>query len=86
MDVCMRAKQFFGTLHRDALKHGITNVVIVSHGVTIRAIIAMWLHKSPQWFEDSLNPTNCRFKKYVFRHYSVANEKEMFVLQHASAR
>ena len=57
-DVCLRMKQFFGTIHRDAKRHGINTVVIVSHGVTIRAFMTMWLHLSPEWFEVEPNPRN----------------------------
>eukprot|EP01122_Echinamoeba_exundans_P002227 TRINITY_DN12192_c0_g1_i1.p1 TRINITY_DN12192_c0_g1~~TRINITY_DN12192_c0_g1_i1.p1 ORF type:complete len:360 (+),score=46.80 TRINITY_DN12192_c0_g1_i1:45-1124(+) len=34
--VCQRVYLSFGTLHRDARRHGINNVMIVSHGVTLR--------------------------------------------------
>lgn len=44
MDVTLRVKQFFGTLQRDAQRHGICNVVVVSHGVTLRAFLKEWLH------------------------------------------
>ena len=47
MDVCLRVKQFFGTIQRDATRHGITDLIIVSHGVTIRAFLMMWLHLTP---------------------------------------
>jgi hypothetical protein len=38
---------------------GIENIIIVSHGVTIRAWVCMWCHYSPEWFEASINPPNC---------------------------
>jgi 2,3-bisphosphoglycerate-dependent phosphoglycerate mutase len=57
-DVCMRVRLFFGTLFRDAYRHGITNVVIVSHGVTIRAFMMMFLHLTPEWLEVEPNPKN----------------------------
>jgi len=58
-DVCSRVYQGFGTLHRDANRHGIKNVIIVSHGVTLRAFLMMWLHLTPEWFEEEANPPNC---------------------------
>lgn len=33
-----------------AVRHGITDVVVVSHGVTIRALLMMWLHLTPGRF------------------------------------
>lgn len=61
-DVCMRVKLFLGTLFRDAYRHGITNVVIVSHGVTIRAFMMMFLHLSPEWLEVEPNPKNASIR------------------------
>lgn len=57
--VAERVKPFFGTLIRDAETKDIQTVVIVSHGVTMRAFTMQWLHLSPEWFEASKNPTNC---------------------------
>ncbi len=31
----------------------------VSHGVSVRAFVMMWCHKSPEWLEDEKNPGNC---------------------------
>jgi 2,3-bisphosphoglycerate-dependent phosphoglycerate mutase len=59
LDVVQRVHQAFGTIHRDALKHQIDNVIIVAHGVTIRAFVMMWCHKSVEWFEAEKNPPNC---------------------------
>lgn len=58
-DVCQRAHQFFGTIQRDNDRHGISDIAIVSHGVTIRAFIMMWCHKPWEWFENEPNPKNC---------------------------
>lgn len=62
-DVCQRVHQFFGTIQRDAEKHGIDNLLIVSHGVTIRAFIMMWCHKPWEWFERERNPENCSIRE-----------------------
>ncbi len=58
-DVAQRVHQAFGTFHRDSDRHGINTIVVVSHGVTIRAFIMMWLHKTVDWFENEPNPRNC---------------------------
>lgn len=57
-DVSLRVHQMFGTWHRDA-EQGVRNIIVVSHGVTIRAILMRWLHLSPDWFEQEPNPGNC---------------------------
>lgn len=61
-DVTLRVHQMFGTWIRDADQHGITTIVVVSHGVTIRAILMRWLHHSFEWFENEPNPGNCSFR------------------------
>lgn len=50
--------------------HGIRDVIIVSHGSTLRAFMMMWLHLNPEvriktsnlilkkWFEVEPNPKN----------------------------
>lgn len=57
--VAERVKPFFGTLVRDAETKDIQTVVIVSHGVTMRAFTMQWLHLTPEWFEAAKNPKNC---------------------------
>jgi 2,3-bisphosphoglycerate-dependent phosphoglycerate mutase len=57
-DVCQRVHQFFGTIQRDAERHGIERIMVVSHGVTIRAFVMMWCHKPWEWFEAERNPLN----------------------------
>ena len=61
-DVATRVHQAFGTFHRDALRHGIKDIIVVSHGVTIRAFLMMWCHLSPEWFEGEANPRNCAIR------------------------
>jgi len=58
-DVANRVYQIFGTLHRDSEKHDIHTVIVVCHGVTLRAFAMEWLHLSPEWFNDEPNPGNC---------------------------
>jgi len=57
-DVAKRVHQAFGTFHRDALVHGIETIVVVCHGVVLRAFVMMWCHLSPEWFETEPNPAN----------------------------
>ena len=60
-DVCTRVANLFGTIVRDRKpaplkgRDGIDNIVIISHGVTIRAFMMMWCHYSPSWFEVNPN-------------------------------
>ncbi len=61
-DVALRIRLFFGTLQRDAERHDIRNVIIVCHGVTLRAFVMSWLHLTPEWFEAERNPTNCAIR------------------------
>ncbi len=58
-DVAKRIHQAFGTFHRDAEFHGIHDIVVICHGVTLRAFVMMWCHLSPEWFEAEKNPSNC---------------------------
>ena len=61
-DVALRIRLFFGTIQRDAERHDIRNVIIVCHGVTLRAFVMSWLHLTPEWFEAERNPTNCAIR------------------------
>lgn len=58
-DVAIRVHQAFGTFHRDADRHDIENIVVVCHGVTMRAFIMQWLHLPYEWMEKEPNPGNC---------------------------
>jgi 2,3-bisphosphoglycerate-dependent phosphoglycerate mutase len=61
-DVAKRIHQAFGTFHRDAQEHGIHDIVVICHGVTLRAFVMMWCHLSPEWFEAEANPNNCAIR------------------------
>ena len=61
-DVATRVHQSFGTFHRDRDKHGIDNLVVICHGVTLRAFVMMWCHLTPEWFDDQPNPHNCAIR------------------------
>lgn len=57
-DVATRVHQAFGTFHRDSDRHGIDHIIVVCHGVTMRAFLMMWLHRTPEWFDKEPNPGN----------------------------
>eukprot|EP00299_Pterocystis_sp_00344_P012286 c5874_g1_i1.p1 GENE.c5874_g1_i1~~c5874_g1_i1.p1 ORF type:complete len:437 (+),score=89.27 c5874_g1_i1:130-1311(+) len=65
-DVCQRMQILFGSIVRDRIggrghRKGSkpTDVaIVVSHGITIRAFVMMWCHRTPEWFETSRNPPN----------------------------
>jgi 2,3-bisphosphoglycerate-dependent phosphoglycerate mutase len=61
-DVAVRVHQAFGTFQRDYDKNGIDQLVIVSHGVTLRALLMQWLHHSYEWFEREKNPPNASIR------------------------
>eukprot|EP01120_Amphizonella_sp_Union-15-10_P016153 TRINITY_DN8433_c0_g1_i1.p1 TRINITY_DN8433_c0_g1~~TRINITY_DN8433_c0_g1_i1.p1 ORF type:complete len:350 (-),score=55.99 TRINITY_DN8433_c0_g1_i1:131-1180(-) len=87
-DVCSRVYQSFGTLHRDA-SVGIKNVIIVSHGVTLRAWMMMWLRLKPEWFEEEKNPSNCAIRlieggidrKFVWGGYESHHRPDLLLTQ-----
>lgn len=61
-DVARRVKSVFGTFKRDEEKHKIQNLVVVAHGVTIRAFVMQWLHLPYEWSEKEPNPKNCSIR------------------------
>ena len=61
-DVSQRVHQAFGTFHRDAVEDGIMDLVVICHGVTLRAFVMMWCHLSPEWFEGEKNPNNAAIR------------------------
>ena len=59
-DVALRVHQTFGTFKRDEEHH--KDIVVVTHGVVIRAFIMQWCHKPWEWFEAEPNPGNCSIR------------------------
>jgi 2,3-bisphosphoglycerate-dependent phosphoglycerate mutase len=57
MDVMHRVEPFIGTLQRDAAR-GAKDVVIVTHGVTLRTLAMAYLHIDPDKYDDFRNPEN----------------------------
>ena len=60
--VAQRVHQSFGTFHRDRDRHGIEDIIVVSHGTTIRCFVMMWLHLPFEWIEEERNPRNCSIR------------------------
>jgi len=58
-DVCRRVYHSIAPITQDAVKHNIKHVIIVSHGVTLRAFMMCYFNLTPEWFEEEPNPTNC---------------------------
>jgi len=59
-DVYDRVSDFFGSLHRDFEKEDFPeNVIVVSHGLTIRLFLMKWFHWTVEQFELLANPHNC---------------------------
>ena len=60
-DVYDRVSIFLETLHRDFQKSDYPeNVLIVTHGMTLRLFLMRWFHWSVEEFESLLNPHNCQ--------------------------
>jgi broad specificity phosphatase PhoE len=60
-DVYDRVTTFLDTLYRDFKKDDYPeNVLIVSHGLTIRLFLMRWFHWSVEEFESLHNPKNCQ--------------------------
>jgi broad specificity phosphatase PhoE len=55
-----RTSTFFETIHRDFLKSDYPeNVLVVTHGVTLRILLMRILNWRVEEFEDVYNPENC---------------------------
>jgi len=58
-DVCLRAAMALDRIYSDVSSLSIKNVIVVTHGVTMRALVMRHMNYTPEWFEESLNPDNC---------------------------
>jgi broad specificity phosphatase PhoE len=62
LDVYNRVTLFIGTLYRDwerdPVKIRDTNIVLVTHGLTLRLFLMRWFQFTVQEFEDTKNPDN----------------------------
>ena len=77
-DVYDRVSSFLDTLHRDFEKENFPeNVLIVSHGLTMRLFLMRWFHWSVEEFESLHNPKNCQIvilEKQADNHYILSSE------------
>ncbi len=72
-DVYDRLSTFLDTLFRDFEKPDYPeNVIIVSHGFTIRIFLMRWFHWSPEEFEELVNPKN---GQVIEMHWNPLTEK-----------
>lgn len=60
-DVARRVHEAFGTFHRDAGHDGLPSIIVICHGVTLRAFVMMWRHLEYEWLDRQPNPSNCDF-------------------------
>ncbi|CAM9937067.1 unnamed protein product [Scytosiphon promiscuus] len=65
LDVYNRATSFIATMFRDFANESIAredlNVIIVTHGLTLRLLVMRWFQYSIADFEETLNPANGGF-------------------------
>lgn len=77
-DVYDRVTTFLDTIHRDFEKTIYPeNVLIVTHGITIRLFLMRWFHWSVEEFEGLHNPKNCQIsvmEKMSNNHYRLVSE------------
>ncbi|HCK67527.1 MAG TPA: histidine phosphatase family protein [Anaerolineae bacterium] len=77
-DIFDRISNFLDTLHRDFEKKDFPkNVLIVTHGLTLRLFLMRWFHWTVEEFEKLHNPKNCQIvvmQKQPDNHYKLISE------------
>lgn len=77
-DVFDRVSNFLDTLHRDFEKEKFPkNILIVTHGLTLRLFLMRWFHWTVEEFEKLRNPKNCQIvvmQKQPDNHYKLISE------------
>ncbi len=58
-DVVSRVCRVIDSIVADEHYCGIRTVVVVAHGITLRAFAMAWLARTHEWFEQQPNPNNC---------------------------
>ncbi len=58
-DVVSRVHRVIDAILQDEHYCGIRQVVVVAHGITLRAFAMAWLSRTHEWFEQQPNPNNC---------------------------
>jgi broad specificity phosphatase PhoE len=86
-DVFDRVSDFMGTMNRDfQKKYFPPNVIVVTHGMTMRLFIMRWFHCSVEEFETWGNPKNCEFY-HLSRHddetYELVTPIRKHILKHS---
>mmetsp|Transcript_16608 Transcript_16608/g.27721 ORF Transcript_16608/g.27721 Transcript_16608/m.27721 type:complete len:270 (-) Transcript_16608:198-1007(-) len=66
LDVYSRVSGFIASLFRDWTRFhqdelGEMNVIIITHGITLRLFLMRWFHYTVEEFENSKNPNNCAY-------------------------
>ena len=86
-DVFDRVSDFMNTLHRDFDKRDFPrNVIIVTHGMTMRLFLMRWFHMKVEDFELLANPLNCEY--YVLErnksddHYALITKPRTHEIKH----
>jgi broad specificity phosphatase PhoE len=77
-DVFDRISNFMDTLHRDFQKVDFPeNILIVTHGLTLRLFLMRWFHWTVEEFERLRNPKNCQIvvlEKQADERYKLVSE------------
>jgi broad specificity phosphatase PhoE len=55
----MRVDSFVGTLHRDKQRHGHDDLLIISHGATVKNFLMRWFHIPDYQWKQLETPHNC---------------------------
>jgi broad specificity phosphatase PhoE len=84
-DVYDRISSFFDTLYRDFKKPDYPpNVLIITHGMTLRLFLMRWFHWSVEEFETIRNPKNCQvviLQLHLDGHYRLISELEKRIMR-----
>jgi broad specificity phosphatase PhoE len=57
-NVDTRTRHMQGTFARDAEKHNIEHIIVVSHGITTRVMTMRYLHQNYEFYDAERNPEN----------------------------
>lgn len=58
LNVDVRTRHMQGTFSRDAEKHNIEHIIVVSHGITTRVMTMRYLHQTYEYYDAESNPKN----------------------------
>ena len=79
-DVYDRVTTFIDSMYRDFEKHSPDVVIIVTHGLTLKAFLTRWYHWSHEQFDNYKNPENCEIFKMGLDG-SIQNESAKYILE-----